>query len=101
MIQINKTIVSESIISEDFVCNLSSCKGQCCVAGSAGAPLENNERQILDKLNKKISPFLSDKGRKSINEQGNYVSIHSEKFNSKDKKHQYYGWIDGWDNDNN
>tara|TARA_B100001142_G_C13703100_1_gene410632 strand:+ start:146 stop:481 length:336 start_codon:yes stop_codon:yes gene_type:complete len=24
-------------------------------------------------------------------EQGNYVSIHSEKFNSKDKKHQYYG----------
>ena len=73
MIQINKTIVSESIISEDFVCNLSRCKGQCCVAGSAGAPLENNERQILDKLNKKISPFLSDKGRKSINEQGNYV----------------------------
>ena len=24
-------------------------------------------------------------------EQGNYVSIHSEKFNSKDKKYQYYG----------
>ena len=23
-------------------------------------------------------------------EQGNYVSIHSEKFNSKDKKYQYY-----------
>jgi hypothetical protein len=24
-------------------------------------------------------------------EQGNYVSIHSEKFNCKDKKYQYYG----------
>lgn len=73
MFQIENTIVSESIISEDFVCNIAKCKGECCVAGSAGAPLEKEETKILDDLNEKILPFLSDKGRKSLIKQGNYV----------------------------
>lgn len=73
MLQIDNTIVSESIISEEFVCNISKCKGECCVAGSAGAPLEKEEIKILNDLNKKILPFLSDKGRDSLRQQGNYV----------------------------
>ena len=40
MFQIGKTIVSEDIIEKDFLCNLSACKGACCVDGDAGAPLE-------------------------------------------------------------
>jgi hypothetical protein len=28
-----KTIVSEDILSKDFVCNLSACHGACCVDG--------------------------------------------------------------------
>jgi hypothetical protein len=31
--------VSEDILDKDFVCNLSACKGACCVDGDAGAPL--------------------------------------------------------------
>ena len=58
MFQIDNTIVSESIISEEFVCNISKCKGECCVSGFAGAPLEKAETKILDDLNKKILPFL-------------------------------------------
>lgn len=73
MFQIDNTIVSESIISEEFVCNISKCKGECCVSGFAGAPLEKAETKILDDLNKKILPFLSDKGRKALRDQGNYV----------------------------
>tara|TARA_B110000444_G_scaffold151768_2_gene141996 strand:- start:7067 stop:7648 length:582 start_codon:yes stop_codon:yes gene_type:complete len=73
MFQIDNTIVSESIISEDFVCNIGKCKGECCVSGSAGAPLEKNEIKILDDLQDKISPFLSKKGIKSLKEQGNYI----------------------------
>lgn len=73
MFQIDDTLISEEIISEEFVCNISKCKGQCCVSGSAGAPLEKEETKILEKLYSKISPFLSKKGRMAIKEQGNYV----------------------------
>ena len=73
MFQIDDTLISEEIISEEFVCNISKCKGQCCVSGSAGAPLEKEETKILEKLYNKISPFLSKKGRMAIKEQGNYV----------------------------
>ena len=47
MFQIGKTIISEEIIEKDFVCNLSACKGACCIDGDAGAPLEEKETEIF------------------------------------------------------
>lgn len=73
MFQLGKTIVSEEIISNDFVCNLSACKGACCVDGDAGAPVEPEERQILDEIYPKVKPFLREKGIKAIEEQGTYI----------------------------
>ena len=55
MFQIGKTIVSEDIIEKDFLCNLSACKGACCVDGDAGAPLEANEAKILEKIYLELS----------------------------------------------
>ena len=48
MFQIDKTLISEELISKNFVCNLSACKGACCVEGEAGAPLEEEEIKILE-----------------------------------------------------
>lgn len=48
MFQLGKTIVSEDLIEKDFVCNLSKCKGECCVSGVAGAPLEKHEVVVLE-----------------------------------------------------
>ncbi len=48
MFQLGKTIVSEDIIEKDFMCNLSACKGACCIDGDAGAPLEPEEAKILE-----------------------------------------------------
>ena len=50
MFQLGKTIVSEDLIEKDFVCNLSKCKGECCVSGVAGAPLEKDEVVILEEI---------------------------------------------------
>ena len=50
MFQLGKTIVSEDIIEKDFACNLSKCKGECCVSGVAGAPLEKDETVILKEI---------------------------------------------------
>jgi len=35
--------VSDDVLEKEFVCNLTACKGQCCIAGYAGAPLDKGE----------------------------------------------------------
>ena len=73
MFQLNKTIVSEEILEKEFVCNLSACKGACCVDGDAGAPLEEAETKILQEIYPKVKPFLRKEGIKAIEEQGTFV----------------------------
>jgi len=46
MLQIQDTLVSLDIIDEYFVCDLSVCKGICCVEGDAGAPVEEKEIKL-------------------------------------------------------
>lgn len=74
MFQLNKTIVSEEILEKEFVCNLSACKGACCVDGDAGAPLELEETKILEEIYPKVKPFLRKEGIKAIEEQGKFVT---------------------------
>ena len=52
MVQVANTIISEDIIDNDFVCNLSSCKGACCIEGDAGAPVEESELRIMKRIRK-------------------------------------------------
>lgn len=73
MFQIGKTIVSEEIIENDFVCNLNACKGACCIDGDAGAPLEDKETEILVDIYAAVKPFLRAEGIKAIEEQGAFV----------------------------
>jgi hypothetical protein len=73
MFQLGKTIVSEEIIEKDFVCNLNSCKGACCIEGEAGAPLEEDEVGILENIYSKVKPFLREEGITSIEEQGTHI----------------------------
>ncbi len=59
MFLLGKTIVSEDIIEKEFVCNLSACKGICCVEGDAGAPLSQEETKILEDIYPTILYVLS------------------------------------------
>ena len=43
MIQIEDTIISIDCLSEKFCCDLDACKGECCIEGDAGAPVELDE----------------------------------------------------------
>ena len=78
MFQLGKTIVSEEIIEKDFVCNLSACKGACCVDGEAGAPLEEEELKILMDIYPKVKPFLTKQGIESIENQGLFITTKGE-----------------------
>lgn len=73
MIEMGKTILSDDIKEEFFVCDLNACKGACCVEGDLGAPLENDELSILSDAYSKIKPFLSKEGIEAIENQGAYI----------------------------
>ena len=73
MFELGKTVVSEEILDEAFVCDLNACKGACCVAGSSGAPVEDDERKILDEIFPKVKPYLRPEGVAAIESQGTYV----------------------------
>lgn len=73
MFQLGKTIVSDDLLEKEFVCNLTACKGACCVAGEAGAPLEQKELDILDREYDKIKRYLRPEGIAAIDEQGTWV----------------------------
>jgi hypothetical protein len=70
MILIQEILVSDELISEQFVCNLSACKGACCWEGDMGAPLENDEIAVLDAIYPVVRPLLTEAGQKQIDAQG-------------------------------
>ena len=73
MFQLGKTLVSEEILKQEFVCNISACKGECCVAGDAGAPLLNKEVATLKEVYPKVKPYMSEKGIQAIVKQGTSI----------------------------
>jgi hypothetical protein len=74
MFQLDKTIVSEEILEKEFVCNLSACKGACCVNGDAGAPLENEELKELEDVLPILKKYLRKEGLEAIKTQGAYTT---------------------------
>lgn len=73
MIAIDNTIVSEHLLEKKFVCDLNACKGECCVAGDAGAPLDEEEIAILEDIWDDVKPYLPKDGVKAIEKQGVFV----------------------------
>lgn len=73
MIQIEDKIVSFDVFEKQFVCDLSACKGRCCVDGDAGAPLTDEEGDLLSEIYEKIKPYMSKKGQQVVNQFGVFV----------------------------
>lgn len=70
MIQIDETLVSLDVIECQFICDLSHCKGACCIEGDSGAPLEKNEVAQLEKALPIVWDDLSPAAQEVINKQG-------------------------------
>ncbi|MGB1183741.1 MAG: DUF3109 family protein [Schleiferiaceae bacterium] len=79
MIEIDNKLLSSELFKKEFVCNLGACKGACCVEGNAGAPVEEHEVEILEKIYPKVAPYLTEKGRLAIDQQGTSVDGFGEK----------------------
>jgi len=78
MIQIDDKLMSMDIIEKKFVCDLQKCKGNCCVLGASGAPLEEDEVVLMKQIYPKIKTYLRPEAIKTIEQLGTAV-IDSDK----------------------
>jgi hypothetical protein len=70
MIQIGKTIVSFDLFDKQFLCDLASCKGECCVEGDSGAPLTKEEAALIEQNFDRFKKYLDEKYISEISKQG-------------------------------
>ncbi len=70
MLQIDDTIISLDVIESQFICDLCKCKGQCCVDGESGAPLEKDENDKINEILPVIWDELSPEAKALIEVQG-------------------------------
>ena len=70
MIEIDDKIVSADLLRECFSCDLSRCRGICCVEGNAGAPLEADEVDILEREYEAYRPYMTPQGIRAVERQG-------------------------------
>lgn len=48
IVQIDNVLVSSDILTENFCCDLTKCKGECCIEGDAGAPITLDELEQIE-----------------------------------------------------
>lgn len=83
MLQIDDTIISLDLLDESFVCDLNTCKGNCCIEGDDGAPLEESEVKIIENLLPIIWDDLTEKSQEVIKNQGvSYIDDEGESVTS-------------------
>jgi Protein of unknown function (DUF3109) len=81
LIVIDNILVSDEVVSEQFVCDLNKCKGGCCEDGDSGAPLTNDELEYLRDFIEDIKPYMTPEGLKVLETEGLY------------RYDQEFGWV--------
>lgn len=70
MLIVKDCIISEDIAEKRFCCDLAKCKGECCIEGDCGAPLEESEIPILERILPEVEPYMTPEGIAVIREEG-------------------------------
>lgn len=73
LIEIDGRIVVTDLLTERFCCDLGRCRGMCCVEGNAGAPLEEDELEVLKREYPNFRDDMTPEGRCEAERQGLYV----------------------------
>lgn len=70
MIRVGDVILSEDIATSKFACNLTRCKGACCVVGDAGAPVSKDEIPVLRKAFRELRDSLASEAVNTVEKVG-------------------------------
>jgi hypothetical protein len=73
MIAIDQILISDEVVQEQFVCDLSKCKGGCCEDGDAGAPMEKWELEKLKAYYEVVKPYMTAEGIAEVERVGKYI----------------------------
>lgn len=70
MLQIQDTLVSLDVVERFFCCDLEKCLGECCIEGDAGAPITEQEKEVIEKVLPDVWDYLLPAAKKAIEEEG-------------------------------
>jgi hypothetical protein len=70
MLSIDRVLISDEVLHQYFACDVSACGGMCCVAGDAGAPLEEEEISIIEDFLDMIKPYMTPQGVQTVEQNG-------------------------------
>lgn len=70
MIIVQNSIISDDVADCRFCCDLSVCKGACCVDGDSGAPLMEDEVEKIESVLLDALPRMTEEGRAAVEAQG-------------------------------
>lgn len=73
MIAIDNKLISDEVVEKQFVCNLDKCKGGCCVDGDTGAPITQEEANIIEDIYPEIKHLLTPQAIAHIEEDGTHA----------------------------
>lgn len=82
MFAIDDILISDDLLEAPFSCNLGACLGGCCVQGEAGAPLEPEEREILDKALPRVLKYLTPDALDVIERDGVWEEVAPDEFST-------------------
>jgi len=99
IIQVGDVLLSSEILTEKFCCDLSVCKGECCVEGDAGAPVTMDEIAEIEECLDAVWGDLSASAQSVIDKQGvAYIDQEGDLVTSivrgKDCVFTYYGELE-------
>ena len=80
MIIHEQTLISDEILNELFACDIQACKGACCIEGDKGAPLEQEELNIIEENLPAILNNLPEENRTFIEEHGFFEQDHDGEY---------------------
>ncbi len=70
MFAVEDILISDALLDAPFACNLGACLGACCVQGASGAPLEADERALLEDVVPSVRSYLRPEALAVIDRRG-------------------------------
>ncbi len=69
---VESVLISDDLFTRHFCCDLSHCKGACCIEGDMGAPLEQSEVLDLEENYPIFKKYMLPEGIAKIEDEGTF-----------------------------
>ncbi len=70
IVQIGDILVSEDVVTEYFACDYGKCRGACCIIGDSGAPMEEDETDLVEREYPEFKDLMRPQGREAAEKKG-------------------------------